>query len=92
MAEETPGAPAPNAMLAEAFPAGGFLADELEARELSQAEFAGMIGRPEQFVSEIIAGTRDITAKAAEQIGAALGTGAQLWLNLQDSYRRWERS
>jgi HTH-type transcriptional regulator/antitoxin HigA len=80
------------AVMAEAFPAGGFLAEELEARGLSQAEFAATLGRPVQFVAEVIAGTQDITAEAAELIGAALGTGPQLWLNLQDAYHQWKLS
>jgi HTH-type transcriptional regulator/antitoxin HigA len=80
------------AVIAEAFPAGGFLAEELEARGLSHAEFAEMIGRPVRFVAEIIDGTQDITAEAAEQIGAALDTGPQLWINLQDAYRQWKIS
>lgn len=39
---------------AEAFPAGEFLRDELEARNWSQSDFAKIIGRPAKLVSEII--------------------------------------
>lgn len=80
------------AAVAEAFPAGGYLAEELEARGLSQAEFAATLGRPVQFVAEIVSGTQQITPEAAELIGDALGTGPQLWLNLQDTYRQWKAS
>lgn len=77
--------------LAEAFPAGEYLADELAERGWTQAEFAEILGRPPQFISEIIAGKKEITRDSAAQIGAALGTGAQMWLNLQDSYYLWKQ-
>lgn len=79
------------AVLAEAFPAGGYLADELEARGWTQAEFAEILGRPSQFVSEIVSGKKEITRESAAQIGAALGTSTELWLNLQDSYYLWKQ-
>lgn len=75
-----------NAVLAEVFPAGEFLADELEARGWTQAEFAAILDRPAQFVSEIISGKKEITRESAAQIGAALGTSAEMWLSLQDKY------
>src|SRR6266536_2027805 len=77
---------------AEAFPAGEFLAEELEARGWTQAEFADILGRPAQFVSEIIAGKKEITRESAAQIGAALGTSAEMWLNLQDAYFLWRQA
>ncbi len=79
------------AVLAEAFPAGGYLADELEARGWTQAEFAEILGRPPQFVSEIVSGKKEITRESAAQIGAALGTSAEMWLKLQDSYYLWKQ-
>ncbi|WP_026421419.1 HigA family addiction module antitoxin [Actinokineospora inagensis] len=72
--------------LAEVFPAGEHLADELAARGWTQVEFADILGRPTQFVSEIVQGKKEITRESAAQIGAALGTSAEFWLNLQDSY------
>lgn len=81
-----------NRMSAEVFPAGEYLADELEARGWSQEDFAGIIGRPVQFVSEIINGKKEITPESATQIGAALGTTAETWLNLQARFRLWQLS
>lgn len=75
-----------NPQLAEAFPPGEYLADELEARHWSQSDFAEILGRPAQFVSEIISGKKEITRESAAQIGAALGTSAEMWLNLQNSF------
>jgi HTH-type transcriptional regulator/antitoxin HigA len=78
--------------LAEAFPAGRRLARELDARGWTQADFAEILGRPVQFVSEIITGKKEITRESAAQIGAALDTSAEFWLNLQDSYHLWRQS
>lgn len=77
---------------AEAFPAGEILGDELEARGWSQADFAEVLDRPTQFVSEIISGKKEITRESAAQLGAALGTSAEFWLNLQDSYLLWKQA
>ena len=77
---------------AEVFPAGEFLADELGERGWTQAEFAEILGRPAQFVSEIISGKKEITRESAAQIGAALGTTAEMWLNLQDAFHLWRQS
>ncbi|MCQ9351724.1 HigA family addiction module antitoxin [Corynebacterium sp. 153RC1] len=77
---------------AELFPAGEILADELEARGWTQTDFAEVLGRPTQFVSEIISGKKEITRESAAQIGAALGTSAEFWLNLQNSYLLWKQS
>jgi HTH-type transcriptional regulator/antitoxin HigA len=78
-------------ILAETFPAGEHLADELGARGWTQAEFAEILGRPTQFVSEIISGKKEITRESAAQIGAALGNGAEFWLKLQDSFFLWKQ-
>jgi HTH-type transcriptional regulator/antitoxin HigA len=80
-----------SAVLADAFPAGEYLAEELAERDWTQSEFAEILGRPTQFVSEIISGKKEITRESAAQIGAALGTSAQIWLNLQDTYYLWRQ-
>lgn len=67
-------------------PVGQLLGDELEARNWSQADFAAVLDRPTQFVSEIVTGKKEITRESAAQIGAALGHTAEYWLNLQDQY------
>ena len=67
-------------------PAGQILGAEIEARGWTQADFAAVLGRPTQFVSEIITGKKEITRESAAQIGAALGTSPEFWLKLQDSY------
>lgn len=67
-------------------PVGRFLAEEIEAHGWTQAEFAAVLGRPVQFVSEIVNGKKEITRESAAQIGAALGQTPEFWLSFQDQY------
>lgn len=67
-------------------PVGELLDLELRARGWSQADFAAVLDRPAQFVSEIVTGKKEITRESAAQIGAALSQSPELWLNLQDQY------
>lgn len=67
-------------------PVGEILGRELEARGWSQADFAVVLDRPTQFVSEIVTGKKEITRESAAQIGAALDHTAEYWLQLQDQY------
>jgi HTH-type transcriptional regulator / antitoxin HigA len=75
--------------IAEVFPVGEHLADEIDARGWTQTDLAEILGRPMQFVSEIISGSKEITRESAQQLGVALGTSAELWLNLQNDYLLW---
>ena len=77
--------------LAQAFPPGDFLAEELAARHWTQSDFAHILDRPAQFVSEIVSGKKEITRESAAQLAAALGTTAEYWLNLQNSYLLWQQ-
>lgn len=74
-------------VLGEVFPPGEFLRDELEERGWTVAEFAEIIGRPAQAISEILNGRKEITTATAAELARGLGTSAELWLNLQTSYR-----
>lgn len=67
-------------------PVGELLGRELEERSWTQADFASVLGRPTQFVSEIITGKKEITRESAAQIAAALETTAEYWLQLQDQH------
>ena len=73
----------------EGFPPGEYLKDELEERGWTQEEFAGIIGRPAAVVNLIISGKRGISPETASEIGAALGTSAMYWMNLESAYRLW---
>ena len=72
---------------AEVFPPGEFLREELEARQWTQKQFARILGRPLQMVNEILRGRKRITEETAKEIGLALGTGPELWINLETYYR-----
>jgi HTH-type transcriptional regulator/antitoxin HigA len=72
---------------AEAFLPGDYLRDELVERGWSETEFADILGRPVQAVSEILNGKKEITADTAIALGEAFGTSPELWLNLQAAYR-----
>ncbi|MCY3849701.1 MAG: HigA family addiction module antitoxin [Acidimicrobiaceae bacterium] len=72
---------------AEVFPPGEYLRDELNERGWTATEFAEIIGRPLQAVSEILNGKKEITTETACSFSEALGTTPELWLNLQRAYR-----
>ncbi len=71
---------------ARVFHPGEILLDEITERQLTQAEFSDIIGRPARTVNEIIKGKRGITPETAGIISAALGTTPSMWLSLQVEY------
>lgn len=73
--------------IAEIFPPGDFLRDELDARGWSQTELAEIMGRPVRLINEIVAGKKAITPETAIQLGDSLGTGPELWMNLESQYQ-----
>jgi len=66
---------------------GEILRDELDERGWSQIEFAEIIGRSYQLVNEIVTGKRGISADTAKVLSAALGTSAEMWMNLDSAYQ-----
>ncbi|MBA9076107.1 HigA family addiction module antitoxin [Rufibacter quisquiliarum] len=66
--------------------AGEYLADELAAREMTQQEFAALIGMNKSQLNEIIKGKRGINAELSILIGEALKMEPEIWLNLQLQY------
>lgn len=69
------------------FPPGAILEDELEARGWSQTDLAAILGRPVKLVNELIGGRRAISPETAHGLAEALGTSAQLWMNLETRYQ-----
>jgi addiction module HigA family antidote len=65
---------------------GEYLAEELEALDMSAAELARKLGVPTNRVTQILNGTRSITGDTALRLGHFFGTSAQFWLNLQSLY------
>jgi HTH-type transcriptional regulator/antitoxin HigA len=71
----------------QAIAPGRILRRELEARGWTQKDLAGIMKRPAQAITEIVAGTKAITPETACDLGAALGTSPEFWLNLEAAYR-----
>ena len=65
---------------------GIILKDELDGVGITPTEFARQIRVPPNRISQIIRGTRTITADSALRFGHWFGTGPQLWLNLQTQF------
>ena len=59
--------------VATPLPVGQILGKELDERHWTQGDFAEVLRRPVQFVSEIVNGRKEITRESAAQIAAALG-------------------
>lgn len=79
-----------NTHVAQVFPPGEILREELEAREWSQVDLAEILGRPTKLVNEIIAGKRAITPETAQGLADALGTSPELWMNLEAQYQLYK--
>jgi addiction module HigA family antidote len=60
--------------------------EELEARSMSATAFGLKLRVPPQRIQEIVGGRRAITPETALRIGRALGTGARLWLTMQQAH------
>jgi len=66
---------------------GEILKEEfLEPMALSVRELARRMDVGPMRVSQIVRGQRTISAETALRLGAALGTTALFWLNLQNNY------
>jgi HTH-type transcriptional regulator / antitoxin HigA len=79
--------PQSNHRVAEVFPPGAFIREELAARGWSQRDLAEVLGRPFQAVNAFINGRKQITPRTARELEAAFGSSAAFWLNLEMAYR-----
>jgi HTH-type transcriptional regulator / antitoxin HigA len=71
-----------------AIPPGEYLAEEIEARGISQKELAKRMGRPPNAINEIIKGKKTITAETAIQLEEVMPEiPARFWLNLETDYQ-----
>ena len=76
--------------IAEIFPPGEFIRDELDARGWTQGDLADILGRTEPKISELINGKRAITPQTAKELAAAFGTSAHVWLSLEITFQLWK--
>jgi addiction module HigA family antidote len=65
---------------------GTFLADELEALDMSPTNLAHAQHVPPNRIYQILSGKRAMTADTALRLGQWLGTSAEMWMNLQKLY------
>ncbi len=65
---------------------GEILDDELETLDISAAELARRIQVPANRVSQILHGSRAVTADTALRLGRFFGTSAMFWINLQQHF------
>ena len=68
---------------------GEILRDELECRGITQTKLAKEIGIKVSVLNELINGKRAFTIEYSMLIEAALGIDANIWMNLQTSYDKW---
>ena len=73
-------------MLKNTIHPGDFLKEELEERGVSQSMLAQHIGVEPGVINVICNARRGISASMAKKLARALGTTAELWMNLQSSY------
>jgi len=62
------------------------LREFLEPLGISQRDLAGGISVPYQRVNELVNGRRGVSPSTALRLAKYLGTSAELWLNLQQSW------
>ena len=65
------------------------LKEFLEPLGIPQTEMARHLKWPYARLNEIINGRRGVSADSAISLGEALGTGPELWLNLQRDWDLW---
>jgi antitoxin HigA-1 len=63
-----------------------FLADELDALDMSAADLARTLHVPPNRIYQILQGKRALTADTALRLSRWLGTSAEFWMNLQKLY------
>ena len=68
-------------------PPGEVLAEEIEARGMTQRELAVLLDRPSQEIDEIIRGRKAITPDTAIALGKVLGGDPGFWTNLEADYQ-----
>jgi antitoxin HigA-1 len=62
----------------------------LDDIEMTQEQFAEVLGLPPEAINGMIQGYQPISVDAAIRVGKAFGNGHQLWLNLQQKVDVWD--
>lgn len=69
-----------------AFHPGYYIADIIEDMGMNQAEFATRMGTTTKTLSYLINGQANISNDLAKKLSVMMGTGVDVWLNLQNTY------
>ena len=69
-----------------AFHPGYYIADIIDDMEISQNEFATMMGTTVETLSKLINGQANISNDLAKKLSVMLGTSVEVWQNLQNTY------
>lgn len=68
-------------------PPGDTIADLLEERSWTQAEFATRLGASRKFVNQLVSGEASINEATALRLERVLGSTTRFWLNREADYR-----
>lgn len=69
-----------------AFHPGYYIADIIEDMKITQAEFATRLGTTTKTLSCLINGQANISNDLAKKLSVMMGTGEEVWLNLQSAF------
>ena len=65
---------------------GEHIKDELKERGWTQATLAEVMGRPTQFISQLVNGKKSVTVRTAKELALAFDSSAHMWLQFQNGY------
>ena len=68
-------------------PPGDTIADLLDERSWTQAEFAARLGASRKFVNQLVSGEASIDEATALRLERVLGSTTRFWLNREADYR-----
>ena len=66
---------------------GAILKEQLARRGWTQSDLADIVGQPANWVNHLASDRKAVDADVAVALGAAFGTTAEYWLNLDAAYR-----
>lgn len=71
-----------------AFHPGYYIADLIQDMGISQSEFATRLGTTGKTLSKLVNGQINLSNEIAKNLSIMLGTGAEVWINLQAAYEQ----
>lgn len=71
-----------------AFHPGYYIGELIDEMEITQEEFAKMLGTTTKTLSELVTGEIRLSDEIAERLSNMLGTSIEMWLNLRTEFER----